>query len=85
MAKICKGDAAWVACDKCENLGALPGFPALEGVLATKTREEKIGGTDDGVHKSITDDDFGLGLVLVHSVDMQPNTLGSYPIPSGPS
>ena len=25
-------------------------FPALEGVLATEIGEDKIGGTDDGVH-----------------------------------
>ena len=57
----------------------LPPFPALEGVLATEIGEGKIGGTDDGVHKSIIDDDSGPGLVLGHSADMPSNHLGFIP------
>ena len=55
MAKICGGDVALVACDKCENHGALPPFPVLEGVLATEIGEDKMAGIDDGVHNSITE------------------------------
>ena len=79
MANIYRGDVPWVACIKCENLAALPPFPTLEGVLATETREDKIVGTDDGVHKSITADDSGPRLVLRHFADMPPNNLGFIP------
>ena len=80
MANIYGGDVAWVACVKCENPGALLTFPKCEGVLAIEIGEDKIGGTDDGVHKSIADDDSGPALVLRHLDD-----LGLYPIPPGPS
>ena len=38
-----------------------------------------MGGTDDGVHKSITKDDSGPGLVLGHLDDLPPNNLGFIP------
>ena len=38
------GDAVAVMCIKCENSGALPPFPAWEGVLATGTSD--LGMTD---------------------------------------
>ena len=79
VANICRGDIAWVACIKCENPRAVPPFPTLEGVLATETGEDKIGGTNDGVHKSITADDFGPRLVLGHSDNLPPNNLGFIP------